>query len=540
MMNTLSVRQDFDNSGWERMGGSRHGRPRQSGSRDRPVRAVAYVRMSTDLQEFSPENQLAAIMRYAEQRNFEIVRVYDDAGRSGLRADNRPGHRRLMAEIESGRADFEAVLTYDISRWGRFQDADESGYYEHLCSRAGIQLHYCAEQFENDGSLTSNVVKSIKRLMAGEYSRELSNKVYAGQALLIQKGFRQGGTAGFGLRRMLIDERGNRKGELSFGDRKSLQTDRVILIPGPLSEVETVRRIYRLFVEGLKESEIASILNQEKILTDLGRPWTRATMHEVLTNPKYIGDNVFNRTSFKLKQVRVTNTPDRWVRRERAFEPIVEPELHAAAYAIIEERSRRLSDDELLALLRELLAEVGTLSSLIIDEREAMPSSSVFANRFGSLIRAYKLVGYRPDRDYRYIEDNRELRRLYPGLIDEIIAGIRAAGGRVSIDSQTDLLTVNGEFTLSVAIARCGATPAGNPRWKIRFDAGLIPDITVAIRMERDNRQRRDYYLLPRIDMTAPRLRLAESNGLSIDGYRFESLDFLYALSARAGIMEAA
>lgn len=505
------------------------------------VRAVAYVRMSTDLQEFSPENQLAAIMRYAERRGFEVVRIYEDAGRSGLRADNRPGHQRLMADIQSGQADFEVVIAYDVSRWGRFQNADEAAFYEYLCARAGVRVHYCAEQFENDGSTISNVVKSMKRMMAGEYSRELSDKVHAGQSRLIEKGFRQGGMAGFGLRRMLLDERGNRKFELSFGDRKSLQTDRVILVPGPPEEVEVVRRMYRMFVEDRRtEREIADLLNREGILTDLGRFWSRATVHEVLTNPKYVGDNVFNRVSFRLKQKRVVNAPDQWVLAKGAFESIVEPQVQAAAVAIIEERSRKLSDEELLSLLRELLAEVGTLSSFIIDEREAMPSSAVFAGRFGSLLRAYRLVGYRPDRDYRYIEDNRELRRRHPEVVSEIVAGIRAVGGRVDIDGETDLLRVNGEFTASVVVARCVETQAGYPRWRIRFDAGLVPDITVAVRMDQGNSATRDYYLLPRIDMTEPRLRLAESNGLSLDGYRFESLDFLYALSARVNIMEAA
>lgn len=505
------------------------------------VRAVAYVRMSTDLQEFSPENQLAAIMRYAERRDFEVVKTYEDAGKSGLRADNRPGHQRLMADIQSGRADFEVVIAYDVSRWGRFQNADEAAFYEYLCARAGVRVHYCAEQFENDGSTISNVVKSMKRMMAGEYSRELSDKVHAGQSRLIGKGFRQGGMAGFGMRRMLLDERGNRKFELSFGDRKSLQTDRVILVPGPSEEVEAVRRMYRMFVEDRRtEREIANVLNREGILTDLGRFWNRATVHEVLTNPKYVGDNVFNRVSFRLKQKRVVNAPDRWVMAKGAFEPIVEPQMQFAALAIIEERSRKLSDDELLALLRELLAEVGTLSSFIIDERETMPSSSVFASRFGSLLRAYRLVGYRPDRDYRYIEDNRELRRRHPDVVSEIVAGIRGVGGEVEVDGETDLLRVNGEFTASVVIARCVETQAGNPRWRIRLDAGLVPDITVAVRMAQGNRTTRDYYLLPRIDMTEPRLRLAESNGLSLDGYRFETLDFLFALSARVNIMEAA
>ncbi|MEW6437758.1 MAG: recombinase family protein [Pseudomonadota bacterium] len=517
------------------------GRANRSGSHEGQIRAVAYVRMSTDLQEFSPENQLAAIMGYAEQRGFEVIRVYDDAGRSGLRADNRPGHRRLMADIESGRADFEAVIIYDISRWGRFQDADESGYYEHICSRAGIQLHYCAEQFENDGSLSSNVVKSIKRLMAGEFSRELSEKVSAGKALLIKKGFRQGGMAGFGLRRMLVDECGNRKGELAFGDRKSLQTDRVILVPGPPREVETVRRIYKMFVdERRRESEIAAILNQEKILTYRRRQWTRVTVRGVLTNPKYVGDNVSNRVSTKLKQKRVVNAPDRWIRVERIFEPIVDRQLHYAAATIIKERSRRLSNGELLALLRELLIEVGTLSGLIIDERETMLSSSALARRFGGLPRAYKLVGYQPDRDYRFVEENRELRRLYPYLVQEVVAGIQDVGGHAFFDLETDLLTVNEEFTASVVIARCVQPTVGRPRWRIRFDAELAPDIIIAIRMDQSNRRRRDYYLLPRIDMTGSNVRLRERNGLSLDGYRFDNLDFLYALAARIPIMEAA
>jgi len=62
------------------------------------------------------------------------------------------------------------ILVYDVSRWGRFQDADESAYYEYRCRRAGIQVVYCAEQFENDGSPVSTIVKGVKRAMAGEYT----------------------------------------------------------------------------------------------------------------------------------------------------------------------------------------------------------------------------------------------------------------------------------------------------------------------------------------------------------------------------------
>ena len=189
--------------------------------------------MSTEHQKYSTENQSEIIQRYAKDRGIEIVRTYADHGKSGLRLDGRDALKRLIDDVRAGRADFTAVLVYDVSRWGRFQDADESAYYEFICKEAGIIVHYCAEQFENDGSLSATIIKSMKRAMAGEYSRELSVKVFTGQCRLIGLGFRQGGLAGYGLRRQLIDEQRQPKGELAIGAQKSLQTDRVVLVPGP-------------------------------------------------------------------------------------------------------------------------------------------------------------------------------------------------------------------------------------------------------------------------------------------------------------------
>src|SRR5437870_4066831 len=195
------------------------------------IRAAQYVRMSTEHQQYSTSNQEDMIREYADRRGFEIVQTFADEGKSGLSIAGRESLRRLIDLVESGKASFSAILVYDVSRWGRFQDADESAYYEYICKEAGIAVHYCAEQFENDGSLSATIIKSMKRAMAGEYSRELSVKVFAGQCRLIGLGFRQGGMAGYALRRQLIDEQRQPKGELALGSQKSLQTDRVILIP---------------------------------------------------------------------------------------------------------------------------------------------------------------------------------------------------------------------------------------------------------------------------------------------------------------------
>ena len=216
----------------------------RSGGQEVPtrMRAAEYVRMSTEHQQYSTENQGDKIREYAARRGIEIVATYADEGKSGLRIDGRQALQRLIRDVETGQADFQIILVYDVSRWGRFQDADESAYYEYICRRAGIQVAYCAEQFENDGSPVSTIVKGVKRAMAGEYSRELSAKVFAGQCRLIELGFRQGGPAGYGLRRTLVDVQGSVKAELSRGEQKSLQTDRVILTPGPDDEVRDRQR----------------------------------------------------------------------------------------------------------------------------------------------------------------------------------------------------------------------------------------------------------------------------------------------------------
>jgi len=505
------------------------------------IRAAQYVRMSTDHQKYSTENQAEAIRQYATARSIEIVKTYADQGKSGLSIDGRDALKRLIQDVENGTAEFDVILVYDISRWGRFQDADESAYYEYICKRAGISVQYCAEQFENDGSPIATIVKGVKRAMAGEYSRELSVKVFAGQGRQIELGHRQGGPAGYGLRRALIDQSGAIKRELAPGEHKSIQTDRVVLIADPDNEVATVREIYRCFVEDrIPERRIAEDLNAQSIATDLGRLWTRGTVHQILINEKYIGNNVWNRISFKLKKKRVRNSPDMWIRAVGVFPAIVDRDIFDAAQTIIAERSFRLSDDEMLDALRMLRRDNGLLSGLIIDEAEGLPSSSAYSARFGSLLRAYQLVGYTPRRDYRYVEINRHLRALHPNVVAEILDELQSVGCQLHTIPETELISVNGELTISVVVARCHHTQGGSYRWRLRFDTGLQPDITIAVRMNAANTSPLDYYLLPRIDIATERLRLAEDNGLILDGYRFQSLRLFYDFLSPQTVTEVA
>ncbi|MCZ4342472.1 recombinase family protein [Sphingomonadaceae bacterium G21617-S1] len=166
------------------------------------IRAAQYVRMSTDHQRYSTTNQRDAIALYALHHGFEVVRTYADEGRTGLNLSGRSGLQALLRDVLSKDREFEAILAYDVSRWGRFQDTDEGAHYEFLCRSNGVPIHYCAEQFSNDGSMASSILKNVKRVMAGEYSRELSAKVYAGQARLVKMGYHMGGRAPYGFRRV--------------------------------------------------------------------------------------------------------------------------------------------------------------------------------------------------------------------------------------------------------------------------------------------------------------------------------------------------
>lgn len=502
-------------------------------------KAVAYVRMSTEHQQYSTSNQMDVIKEYGKRHGFDIVGIFSDEGKSGLNIEGRESLAELIRVVREGRADFSHILVYDISRWGRFQDPDESAFLEYICRKAGVTVHFCAEQFPNDGSLGSTMLKGMKRVMAGEYSRELSNKVFLGACRLIKLGFKQGGTAGFGLRRMLIDSKGQRKGLLKMGEHKSIQTDRVILVSGPEEEVRTVCWIYTAFVhEGKTEVEIASSMNERGIRTDFGRAWTRGTVHQLLTNEKYVGNNVYSRTSFKLKQKHVQNPPENWIRADGVFEGIVEPDLFLKAREIILERSRKFTDAEMLEKLRGLWNQHGHISGILIDETEGLPSSCAFRHRFGSLVSAYRLIGYNTGIDYAFVEINRWLRKRHPEIVATVIQKIESLGALAVWDKTTEILWVNHELRVSIVLCRHLTTSAGSSRWCIRLDAGLKPDITVAVRMNATNDGIRDYYLLPGIDMTWENLRVAESNGVYLDVYRFDSLDYFYGMAERVRLEE--
>lgn len=418
------------------------------------MRAAEYVRMSTDHQQYSVANQQDAIRRYAQAHNFQVVRTYADEGISGLMIRNRDGLSELLSDVLTRRADFEAILVYDVSRWGRFQDVDESAYYEYMCRRCGVRVEYCMEQFQNDGSPMSAIMKGLKRIMAAEYSRELSQKVFLGKCRLASMGYNVGGIAVYGLRRMAIDPGGTRRTILQIGQQKHIATDRVVLVPGPAKEQRVIRYIFRQMADHGKGFEwIAESLNKQGILSPRGGTWSAFRVHYVLHNEKYIGNQIWAKTSLKLKTPIVQNPRDRWVRKDGAFRPIVDPRLYQRAHAVMNGWATRISDADALAALKSLLEKQGYLSRELINHTDGMPGSEFYANRFGGLHKAYERVGFKRNRTFGYLHGYGDRYRKAMAMRVEFIAKLRQRGARVENESRR-VIVIDGRCRVTLALAR--------------------------------------------------------------------------------------
>ncbi|WP_050991067.1 recombinase family protein [Bradyrhizobium genomosp. I (2014)] len=463
------------------------------------VRAAQYVRMSTEMQHYSIQNQAAVIAAYAHAHNLTLVRTYKDEGESGLLIKNRPGLLQLMEDVENGKADFGHLLVYDVSRWGRFQDVDESAHYEFMCKRAGIKVSYCAEQFDNDGTMLASIVKNIKRVMAAEYSRELSVKVYAGQCRFARLGYKPCGNPGYGLVRELVDENEQSKGVLKRGQRKYLATDHVRVRPGDPREVATVRWIFNRFLEVKCETVVAWELNRRNVPTRPGTPWTRVMVGAILRDESYIGDLIFNRRSCKLRQTRTYNPPEQWIRAEGCLEPIVDRATFAKVAKFIHERRVDLTEEEMLVRLRRTLLKEGKLSVGIIDRTPGLPCVATCQVHFGSMRNLYRLLGYTPKRNYEFLESRPIWSELKTRLASRIEAAVRKAGCRTSTGGWTDSLRVNGSICVSIRAARWtpGMEDTHSPHWTIQCDTHVPAGWIAAIRLAAHNKDVLDYVLLP-------------------------------------------
>ena len=463
--------------------------------------AAIYLRMSTERQQYSLANQSEVINQYADAHSFSIVKTYSDPARTGVVLRQRKGLQSLIQDVVQGVAAYKAILVYDVSRWGRFQDIDESAHYEFLCKSAGRPVHYCAEPFSNDTGLSSLIMKSLKRVMAGEYSRELGVKIFNAQRKLACLGFRQGGQPGYGLRRLLVSANGEPRQVLRDGERKSLASDRVIQILGPGAEVRCIRQIYRLFIrEKMNFLEIALELKRQKIKYLRGAEWDHKAVRAVLTHPKYAGINVYGRSSSRLYTPRLEVPQSKWAVRLGAFEALVEPETFHEAQRVLATFTRNKSDESLLEMLRAILVKEGRLSTELIDNTPGVASPTTFRARFGSISRAFELAGYVGHDGYSRqgrLEEIRNIRRIRTELINEIV---RVSKGRVEIEDRGMRFRTRLKLSnrlVAVVVCRFFRSYNDADRWLMKCVPGENRLVTVLARLKPTNDSFMDYFVVP-------------------------------------------
>ncbi|UTP41667.1 recombinase family protein [Phenylobacterium sp. LH3H17] len=243
---------------------------------------------------------------------------------------------------------------------------------------------------------------------------------------------------------------------------------------------------------------IVRLLNAEGSLAEFRSPWTRHRVRRVLADEKYIGPHIFGRHCRPLRATTgFRNPPETWVRVEGAFEALVGQEMFAAARRAIANRMVCMTDEDMLDALRRLRKERGYLSTAMIEDAEEVPCVATYQRRFGGLMAAYQLIGYRRGgqvRDtHRNLSDQAMLDRL---------ADLLRTEGRLSIKVIDDSPTLpcvesyKRRFgTVAAAYAAIGYTPPGNgtsrkPRGRKFSDETLIARLaellTVAGRLSWD------------------------------------------------------
>lgn len=464
-----------------------------------PLRAAQYIRMSTDHQEYSPVFQRQAIADYAVTHHFRIVRDYEDAGISGLTLRERPALIQLLIDVDSPQRKFTTVLVYDVSRWGRFQDVDEAAFYEYACRRAGVNVIYVAEPFDNDGSPATSVLKALKRAMAAEFSREMSRKVFLGHCLNVQRGFHTGGPPGYGLRRVLLDGDRNVRHSLERYEYKSVQTDRVIIVPAPDGEAALVRKIYEWYAtQSISAAAIARRLHDFGICNGAGRPWQAQNILNILRNEAYIGTNVYSRTTSKLTSPWERVPEQEWIRVPGAFEPVVDKRIFAAVQQKMERARRRPTRDEITDGLRKVVKRAGKLSQAILRHYRSAPSVEQVMREFGSLNEAYKAVGYAPILGPARSENRSVERRMEKRVAEIAIEVLRNREHEVRYEKHTDTICVDGSLRLKLVVRSPWLIGGLVPYWVARWPDCFPIDFLVYGRIERANSELLDFHIFPR------------------------------------------
>ncbi len=293
---------------------------------------------------------------------------------------------------------------------------------------------------------------------------------------------------------------------MKAGERKSLTTDRVILVPGSKSQCDCVEYIFSRALQGDGCTAIARDLNQLGIPFEGSQNslWTNGKVFRIVTNPKYAGWNVWNRGTERILSKFRHVDPKEWITKPGAFRAIVDQETFDRAQAALPRQADFLwSDAELLRKLRRLLETKGRISESILLRSRGMPSPNVLKSHFGSLRQACETVGYyRPNEDGYRIEKFepslrlrravvRRIKKLFPSNVEvtHLPKGTRS------------ILRIDNTFMVSILLCRRWYRPERKVRWIVEPVESERENITLLCRIGAHHKCIASYHLFRRMDV---------------------------------------
>ena len=239
------------------------------------VRAVAYCRFSSSNQrEESIDAQLRAIYKFMGEHDYTPVGDYIDMALTGTNTD-RPNFQRMIEDAKKGL--FDVVIVHKMDRFSR--NVRDTLNIESELAQYGVKVISVIEQFADtpEGQL-----QQIIQLGVGQYySQNLAREVMKGLRENAYKCLHNGGLPPLGYdvdpitKQYIINEK----------------------------EAESIRIIFKKFLEGWSYRELAEYLNVLGYRTKIGNKFSaNSSFYDILVNSKYKGEYVFGRSLSKPKQ----------------------------------------------------------------------------------------------------------------------------------------------------------------------------------------------------------------------------------------------
>ena len=266
----------------------------------------------------SIDAQLRAIEEYCERNNIKIVKTFIDRAKSAT-SDKRPEFLNMIKYCEGDNDGISMVIVHKLDRFSR--DKYDSAKYKHKLKAKGIKVVSVLERL--DGSPESVILESLLEGMAEYYSKNLGREVMKGQresALKYQTHL--GGTPPLGY-------------DVGFDKRYVINEE----------EAQAVKIIFDRYISGYSYSKIIDELNELGYKTKReNRKFSKNSLYSILSNEKYTGLYVFNKTQRKgvdgKRNSKKLKSEDEIIKIEGGMPQIIDKEIFEKAQAMMQKRKK--------------------------------------------------------------------------------------------------------------------------------------------------------------------------------------------------------